>query len=119
MDELNLASRLAGGEDERPAPRGRGKLKRIRKKGVGMEKPTDVEIPEEEEETPDREGLPPLDLEAFGGPAPEDEEMEEDETFRDLVDRMEGGSASMGRANARRAKLKGRRPVPRKDEDEE
>ena len=108
-EEMNLASRIGGPK---------GKLKRIRKKGVGMEKPTDVEIPEEEE-APDREGLPPLDLEAFGGPAPEDEEMEEDETFRDLVDRMEGGSASMGRANARRAKLKGRRPAPRKDEDEE
>lgn len=114
-EEMNLASKFGGP---------RGKLKRLRKgkTGVGMEKPTDIEIPEEDEEMPEElsgREMPPLDLGAFGGPAPEDEELENDEAFRDLVDRMEGGSASMGRANARRAKLKGRRPVPSKNEDEE
>lgn len=44
---------------------------------------------------------------------------EDDDAFRDLVDRMEGGSASAGRAAAKRAKMKGKRPAPRRPEPEE
>jgi len=111
MDEFNLASRFAEDEDEAPR-RGRGKIKRLRKRGVGLEKPEDVEIPEEEmdEELPDLPmggGFPGIELE---------EDMEEDEAFDDLVSRLEGSSASAGR---RRAKMKGRRPMPRGREDEE
>ena len=120
MDEFNLASRFASEEDERPM-RGRGRVKRLRKgrTGVGMEKPEDVIIPEDEEmpELPlgdEEENMP---LPDFGeGPEPD---IEEDAAFEDLVDRMEGGSASAGRAAARRDKLKGRRPQSRRFEDEE
>jgi hypothetical protein len=45
--------------------------------------------------------------------------MEDDDAFQDLVSRMEGQSASAGRAAAKRAKLKGRRPEPRRFEDED
>ena len=140
MDEFNLASRFANDEDEVPA-RGRGKIRRLRRKtGVGMEKPVDIEAPlSEDEELPGPEEKlgPDMDEEAdlklpnrrLGGAAepalgfdsasdaipPE----EEDEAFDDLVSRMEGGSASAGRAAAKRAKLKGRRPAPRMREDEE
>lgn len=51
--------------------------------------------------------------------APREDIDEDDEAFRDLVDRMEGGSASSGRAAAKRAKMKGKRPLPRREEDEE
>lgn len=97
-EEMNLASKLGGP---------RGKLKRLRKgkTGVGMEKPVDIDIPEEDEEMPD---MPMSDM-----PMPEREEledvgegiegnMEEDEAFLDLVNRMEGESASAGRARKRR-----------------
>lgn len=117
MDEFNLASRFAKDEDEEPR-RGRGKLKRFRpgKTGVGMEKPADLDVPEDEKDMPEED----LDI-PKKKPFPDEEpDMEEDDAFRDLVDRMEGESASAGRASARRAKLKGRRPMPRKeDEDEE
>lgn len=119
MDEFNLASRFAKDEDEEPR-RGRGKLKRFRpgKTGVGMEKPADLDIPEDEEDLPE-EDLDTPEKKPFPDEEP-DLDMEEDDAFRDLVDRMEGESASAGRASARRAKLKGRRPMPRKeDEDEE
>jgi len=116
MDEFNLASRFAEDEDEVPR-RGRGKIKRLRKRGVGLEKPEDVEVPEEEDLDMEDEELPdlPMDEGGFPGFGP-DEDMEEDEAFTDLVDRLEGASASMGR---RRAKMKGRRPAPRGREDEE
>ena len=39
------------------------------------------------------------DMEEFGGP---EEDMEEDEAFKELLSRMSGGSASEGRAKARR-----------------
>ena len=107
MDEFNLAARFD--EDEEPR-RSRGKLKRLRpgKTGVGMEKPTDIDIPEDLPEK-DEEG-PGLDI---------DVEMEDDDAFQDLVSRMEGQSASAGRAAAKHAKLKGRRPEPRRLEDED
>ena len=119
MDEFNLASRFSSEEDERPV-RGRGKIRRLRKRGVGLEKPEDVEVPEDEEDMdlPEGEDMPDLPI---GGPEEEplDEDIEEDANFLDLLDRMEGGSASAGRADARRRKLKGRRPAPRfGDEDE-
>ena len=136
MDEFNLASRFAKEEDEEPS-RGRGKLKRLRpgRTGVGMEKPAShgkvvgegsVGVEKTEIAADDMNVRPGVDEESeidsprrTGTQIPE-ADMEEDDAFLDLVDRMEGESASAGRASARRAKLKGRRPMPRKeDEDEE
>ena len=109
MDELNLAARFGGDEDERmPFPARKRKRKTI--PGTGMEKPT-VRF-EDEDEDENGEGVE-LDLE-------EEEEPEEDGAFADLVDRMRGASASAGRANERRKKLKGKLPArPSRDEEEE
>lgn len=119
MDEFNLASRFASEEDE-PPRRSRGKLKRLRRgrTGVGLEKPEDLPLEPGEE----KEDLgPELGDEgpAFDSEVSDVGADEEDDAFRDLLDRMEGESASAGRASARRAKLKGRRPAPRRFEDEE
>ena len=130
MDEFNLAARFAGDEDERPR-HGRGKIRRLRrgKTGVGMEKPEVLEGPEDEEDLDlpeEGEDLPDLPFGEEGdlpdiGEGPDMEEDEEDPAFMDLLDRMESGSASEGRAAAKREKLKGRRPARRKraEEDEE
>lgn len=100
MDELNLAARFGGDEDERmPFPARKRKRKTI--PGTGMEKPT-IRFEDEDE---NGEGVE-LDLD-------EEEEPEEDGAFADLVDRMRGASASAGRANERRKKSK----LPRRGND--
>ena len=113
MDELNLADRFAKKDDERPVP-SRGKLKRLRrgKTGVGMEKPQDIDLPEDRE-MPGDEDMPEEDVEAprsemknLIGEAEDMADIDEDEAFTDLVDRMEGGSASAGRARAKRRAMK-------------
>ena len=98
MDELNLADRFSSEEDERmPLPMRKRKRKTI--PGTGMEKPTVIEDEMD------------LDLEE-----PEDE----DGAFADLVERMQGASASAGRAAERRKKLRGKLPArPMMDEEEE
>ena len=101
MDELNLGARFGGPEERMPMPMRKRKRRMI--PGVGMEKPSEVF---EDEEGPD--GLEALD-EDLG-------ELEEDDAFKDLVDRMAGASASAGRAAKKR---KGKFPPARKDEEDE
>lgn len=106
MDELNLAARFGGGEDERmPLPR---KRKRKTVPGTGMEKPK-VRF-EDEDEMGDKLDI---DLE-------EEPEEEEDNPFRKIIDEMQGSSASAGRAAEKRKKMKGKLPArPIEDEEEE
>ena len=106
MDELNLAARFGGGEDERmPLPR---KRKRKTVPGTGMEKPK-VRFEDEDEMGDELD----IDLE-------EEPEEEEDNPFRKFIDEMQGSSASAGRAAARRRKMKGKLPArPVEDEEEE
>lgn len=108
MDELNLAARFGGGEDERmPMPR---KRKRKTIPGTGMEKPT-VRF-EDEDEMGDE-----LDLDLEEEP---EEDMGEDNPFKQILNDMQGRSASEGRAAERRKKLKGKLPArPMRDEEEE
>ena len=107
MDELNLAARFGGGADERmPIPR---KRKRKTIPGTGMEKPK-VRF-EDEDDMGDE-----LDLELDEEP---EEDMGEDNPFKQILEDMQGGSASEGRAAARRKKLKGKLPARRFDEEEE
>jgi len=98
-EEMNLASKFGGP---------RGKLKRLRKgkTGVGMEKPVDIDIPEEEAEA--ELELPVLEDEAELADidAGIEGDMEEDEAFLDLLNRMEGESASAGRARKRREAMR-------------
>lgn len=94
MDELNLAARFGGGEDERmPLPMRKRKRKTI--PGTGMEKPTVID----DEDMGDKMDLD-LDL--------EEEPEEEGGAFADLVERMQGASASAGRAAEKRKKMKGK-----------
>jgi len=105
MDELNLAARFGGGDERMPMPMRKRKRKTI--PGTGMEKPTVID---EDEDM--GEGLD-LDLE-------EEEPEEEGGAFADLVERMQGASASAGRAAEKRKKMKGKLPArPIRGEEEE
>ena len=149
MDEFNLASRFAPEEDEaprrgrikrlRPGKTGVGMEKPVGHGKVIGEGSADVErservnpadfggedfIASEDsldldsvEVGEDDEGHPMFENRNRG--VPHKDMPEEDDAFRDLVERMEGESASAGRASARRAKMKNRRPAPRRFEDEE
>ena len=109
MDEFNLASRFAQDDEEDQRPNRRKRKPRFRT-GVGMEKP--VEAPEEES-VPAEEGesmdMPGPVGDLGGAPelvGPELPEEGEDEAFDALVSRLEGESASAGRAKKRRAAMK-------------
>lgn len=103
MDEFNLADRFAE-DDQRPNHFPMKRKKRRFVPGTGMEKPFDTEDATEREvrDLGDEENME--DMEEFG----EEEAPEEDEAFRELVNRMSGGSASEGRAKKRRQMM--RRP---------
>jgi hypothetical protein len=105
MDELNLASHFAGDDEEDQRPNRRKRKPRFHT-GVGMEKPVEeadilddiggVEAdPGEHSPAEIPAGEPDL------MPAPDEEG--EDDAFEALVGRMEGESASAGRARKRRA----------------
>ena len=112
MDEFNFASRFAQDDEEDQRPNRRKKKPRFRT-GVGMEKPVEIETPEEEMELGE-EGpadLPPIDAGVGLAPEPIDAPEEgEDEAFDALVSRLEGESASAGRAKKRRAVAKKAKP---------
>lgn len=120
MDELNLASRFGPDDEEDQRPNRRKKKPRFRT-GVGMEKPVEavdeveddiggIEMEPGEERSPAE--MPPMgDLgEDIGPMLPDEEEPEEDAAFEDLVSRMEGESASAGRAKKRRVLAKKAKP---------
>lgn len=114
MDEFNLASRFSQDDEEDQRPNRRKKKPRFRT-GVGMEKPVEIETPEEEEEMELGEevptDLPPIDAGVGLTPDPIDTPEEgEDEAFDALVSRLEGESASSGRAKKRRAQAKKAKP---------
>lgn len=105
MDEFNLSSRFAQDDEEDQRPNRRKKKPRFRT-GVGMEKPveeTDIldDIGGIETEPGEKSPaeMPPMD--ELG-----EEEPEDDEAFDALVSRLEGESASAGRARKRRAAKK-------------
>ena len=100
MDELNLAARFGRDDENDQRPNRRKRPLRLRT-GVGMEKPEEPVDSVEDDiggvETEPGERSPAEKI----GPMPE---PEEDEAFEDLVSRLEGESASAGRARKRRAK---------------
>ncbi|MBP5272213.1 MAG: hypothetical protein ILO43_04520 [Clostridia bacterium] len=111
MDEFNLASRFAQDDEEDQRPNRRRKKPRFRT-GVGMEKPveeTDIldDIGGIETEPGEKSPaeIPPMD--ELGEEEPEEGE---DEAFDALVSRLEGESASSGRAKKRRALVKKAKP---------
>ena len=99
MDELNLASRFARDEEEDQRPN-RKRRPRFHT-GVGMEKPEPIDSVEDDAGGVETEP---------GERSPAEIRPEEDEAFENLVSRMEGASASAGRARKLRAAAKNRKP---------
>ena len=97
MDELNLADRFGGKEDERPMPR---KKKRRTIPGTGMEKPT-VRFEDEDEM-----GFGPLAEGLDDEEEDEDGLDEEGNPFDAILKDMQGESASAKRAREKRKKMK-------------
>jgi hypothetical protein len=94
MEELNLASMFAKDDENDPRPNRKRKRPIRARTGVGMEKPEEPSIDSVEDDL--GEGGEPAEL------APDEETPEEDEAFEALLSRMEGGSASEGRAAKKR-----------------
>lgn len=103
MDELNLAARFGRDDENDQRPNRRKRPLRLHT-GVGMEKPEEP-VDSVEDDIGGVETEPGERSPAEKTPRPELEPEEgEDEAFADLVSRLEGESASEGRARKRRAK---------------